>query len=73
LHVRIQALGDTLEVSVADDGRGLPADFAIGTGGSLGMTLIAALAHQLNAEIRFENASPGTRFSIRLPIDADGA
>lgn len=73
LHVRIQALGDTLEVSVADDGRGLPADFAIGTGGSLGMTLIAALAHQLNAVIRFENASPGTRFTISLPIDVDGA
>jgi two-component sensor histidine kinase len=53
-----------LRLSVRDRGQGLPSGFAAGQGRSLGMRLIHAMAAQLGAEARIENAHPGTLSSI---------
>jgi len=57
----------TLELSVADDGPGLPGDFSIGTSSSLGLRLVVALATQLGGTLTW-TSGPGTRFCVRFPI-----
>lgn len=57
--------GPVRSLSVADEGRGLPADFMIGPGrGSLGMDLVTALTRQLKGRLEVERLDPGTRFTV---------
>jgi len=41
--VRLEDLGDRVSVVVEDDGRGLPEDFQVGRGGSLGLQIVETL------------------------------
>jgi PAS domain S-box-containing protein len=58
------------EISVADDGRGLPDGFDPGRSGGLGMKIVTALARQLRARLEVNAVPKGTRFTINLPVDA---
>jgi len=57
--------GDTLELALADDGIGLPADIDITRTGTVGLPLAANLAEQMGAELKIERGK-GTRFSMSL-------
>jgi two-component sensor histidine kinase len=59
---------NTVELRVADRGRGLPQDFQIGQSASLGMRVIASTAQQLGGTLEITRLEPGTEFLIRLPL-----
>jgi hypothetical protein len=55
------------EVIVADNGVGLPADFAGRKNKSMGMTLVEMLARQLNATLQI-STTPGAEFRFQIPL-----
>jgi len=55
-----------LELSVTDDGTGLPHSIDLQAAQSLGLQLVGTLAQQLSAELRVEGRD-GTRFSLTFP------
>lgn len=63
--------GGQCELSVADDGAGLPADLDISLAATLGLQLVDDLAAQLRGELVVERDS-GTRFRIRFPSNDSG-
>lgn len=58
--------GQTVELSVSDNGIGLPEEFDINRTPSLGLALVPTLARQLNGDIRLDR-SGGTSYTIRFP------
>lgn len=61
--------GGDAELTVRDWGVGLPADFRPERSGTnLGMRVVRGFALQLGAELQAENAGPGARWTLRLPI-----
>lgn len=64
--VALRELGDRLELSVTDDGVGLPPDYAVAGATSLGLKLVQALAGQVGGELDVHSDGNGTRFSIRF-------
>jgi two-component sensor histidine kinase len=58
---------EVVELSVFDNGVGLPDGVENGTVGTLGLSLVPMLAKQLNGETAIVR-SGGTRWSIRFPI-----
>lgn len=59
---------EQMRLEVRDFGRGLPAGFDLkNVENSLGMRVIAALSRQLQGELEFASASPGTRFVLTAP------
>ena len=59
---------DCLEVSVGDEGVGLPDGFDPEETPSFGMRLIRAFAQRLDATLEFRNRHPGTEAVLRLPL-----
>jgi two-component sensor histidine kinase len=59
-----------IELSVRDEGRGLPADFELHSTPGLGMRIIRALTQQLNAMIEIRRLDPGTQFVLTTSGDA---
>jgi signal transduction histidine kinase len=71
----------SVELVVADDGTGVPADlvprlfepFARGSnaetqgGSGIGLALCRRLVEAFGGEVRYEAAGPGARFTVRLP------
>ncbi|HEY3593671.1 MAG TPA: histidine kinase dimerization/phosphoacceptor domain -containing protein, partial [Polyangiaceae bacterium] len=70
IRVRMAAQGDEIELSVEDNGVGLPSSFDLNGVGTLGMRLVRMFAHQLGGEVQFTREI-GTRWSIRFPRGAD--
>lgn len=67
LHLALRrAAGQTLVLEVRDNGQGLPPDFDLNSGTSLGKRLIRSLIRQLGGEVQFLQASPGTRVVLTL-------
>ena len=65
--MRVQARrAPSYELTVADNGIGLPSGFKPASQKSLGMHLVMMLASQLQAKLKVSRKS-GTRFSIRFP------
>jgi two-component sensor histidine kinase len=58
---------DMIELSVRDEGRGLPPDFEIRCAPGLGMRIIRALSQQLDATIEVRRLDLGTEFVVTVP------
>jgi two-component sensor histidine kinase len=63
----------TIQVSVRDDGVGLPAGFDPATSKRLGTRLINALSKQLDAELARSSGGIGTCFTMLVPLERAGA
>jgi PAS domain S-box-containing protein len=59
----------SLEVSVRDDGVGMPGDLAVETAGTLGLQLVGVLVRQLRADLNIHREG-GTKFRITLREDS---
>jgi two-component sensor histidine kinase len=71
IWVRVaRATDDTIELSVRDEGQGLPADFEPRSAPGLGMRIIRALSQQLNAAIQVRRLNPGTEFVATVPRES---
>jgi two-component sensor histidine kinase len=68
IWVRVaRGANDTIELSVRDEGRGLPANFNLVSAQGLGMRIIRALIQQLRAAITVHRLEPGTEFIVIIP------
>ena len=65
MAVKVEGSDHHLKVVIADDGVGMP-DTKTRTG--FGTRLIRTLARQLQAEVLWTAADPGTMVELRLPI-----
>jgi len=71
-HVRVRLTrGDDgrVELSIRDEGEGLPADFDPRSAAGLGMRIVRGFSQQLNAEIAVRRLDPGTEFVVSVSRD----
>lgn len=66
IRVESKVDNDTMQLTLADDGIGLPHDIDLGKSRTLGMLLIRSLIEQLKAELTIDTDT-GTAFTIRVP------
>src|SRR6476619_430029 len=68
--VRLKRVKDgTVELSVADRGRGLPAGISTERPPSLGFKVIMATVRQFNAKFEIHRLDPGTEILVHFPPD----
>jgi len=67
LKVTLEQENGQIELSVADNGPGLPADFSMNNSDSLGTMLIETFASKLEAETEILENDNGTEFAFRFP------
>lgn len=69
IEVSYRIMGDTHEISVCDEGDGLPADYDPGSGGGLGTKVVTVLASQLGGRITsgFSPMARGSCFTVTYP------
>ena len=73
IWVRVVQTGKPfVQISVRDEGVGLPAEFDPSTSMRLGSRLINALAKQLGAELTRPVSALGTNFTLLVPLDSAG-
>ena len=60
--------GSTAELSVTDDGIGLPPGLDLANAPSLGLQLIGSLAEQLHGQLTVNRVNP-TEFRLRIPLE----
>jgi two-component sensor histidine kinase len=71
IWVRVRRGGDdTIELSVRDEGRGLPTDFELRSAPGLGMRILSAFSRQLNARVEVRRLDPGTEFVVTAPRES---
>jgi two-component sensor histidine kinase len=63
----LRGADDVIELSVRDEGQGLPADFDLHSTSGLGLRIIRALSTQLNAKVEIRRLDPGTDFVLTAP------
>jgi two-component sensor histidine kinase len=63
--VKLERTADDFEISVGDDGIGLPQGFDPRTSGGTGWSLIRILTEQIDGQMNLESAK-GTRVLIRF-------
>lgn len=70
IQVRL-ARGDDgrVDLSIRDEGDGLPADFDPRSAAGLGMRIVRAFLQQLGAQIAVRRLDPGTEFVVSVPGD----
>jgi two-component sensor histidine kinase len=62
---------DTIELSVRDEGRGLPTDFELLSAPGLGMRILSAFSRQLNATVEVRRLDSGTEFVVTVPRESE--
>jgi two-component sensor histidine kinase len=67
VEVAIRQQADRLQLSVRDDGIGLPADLDPAAADTLGLQLVRALTEQLDGILELDRRD-GTRFRVSFPI-----
>lgn len=65
INISMKDRSGEVELSVADDGVGLPADFDYRQAQTLGLQLVTVLVNQLNGSLELDRSN-GTRFLIRF-------
>ncbi|BAZ99111.1 PAS domain S-box-containing protein [Methanothermobacter defluvii] len=68
VRISMRRVGDSMEVTIADDGVGLPESFDPSVDGGLGMDLMLNLAAQLEGEVTIDG-SDGVRVALRFPLE----
>jgi len=68
--LRVEREPERLRVSVEDDGRGVPEDFAAETSGSLGLSIVRTLVGELGGSLRIarRDDGPGTVAVLDVPL-----
>ena len=70
IRVRLaQGDGGKVDLSIRDEGDGLPVDFDPRIATGLGMRIVRAFSKQLNAAIAVRRCDPGTEFVVSVPRD----
>jgi PAS domain S-box-containing protein len=70
IQVNISQLeGQQVQLSISDDGQGIPDDMDLTRTGSLGLQLVNLLTRQLHGQLDIHRANP-TRFSLRFQVGA---
>lgn len=69
LTIRLTSDEETVFLSIADNGSGMPGETDISLSNSFGIRLIHLLAGDLAAEFSFTSDSSGTRFEIKFPLN----
>jgi two-component system, sensor histidine kinase PdtaS len=74
VDVRVARTADAIELTVRDDGRGLPPGFDPAEAGSLGVRIARTLARQIGATmtLRPHSSGPGTVMALAMPLPAAG-
>jgi PAS domain S-box-containing protein len=67
ISVSLECRPDSFEITVADQGRGLPPDFDAERTRTLGMRIITALTRQIGGAMEIIRASVGATFRITVP------
>jgi len=68
VEINLQRLGESLLLTVDDDGPGFPDGFRIGNGGGLGYSLVAALTSQLAGKVEvWSDRGAHIRLEIHVP------
>jgi two-component sensor histidine kinase len=67
-----RGVGEFAQVSVRDEGVGLPSDFESDDNGGFGMRVVKVLAKQTRARLRIERRARGTEFLVEIPLSASG-
>lgn len=65
--IDLKDLGSHVEVTVADNGDGLPDDFSLDSVQGLGVTLLTALTEQINGQLRSASRD-GSQFVLTFPV-----
>lgn len=70
ITISMERRKNALEVTIADNGIGMPKDFDLARDGAsgLGMRVIRSLARQIGAKVHFEDNKPGTRVIVTMPL-----
>ena len=67
IHISVKAApGNMLNISVRDEGGGLPADFDLARPKGLGMRIITSFAQQLGGTLDIRAGNPGTEFVLTI-------
>ncbi len=69
LTVTLKKHNGQAELTIADDGPGLPDNFELADGDSLGSMLIETFAAQLNADISIDKNHNGAAFIFNFPLN----
>jgi ligand-binding sensor domain-containing protein/signal transduction histidine kinase len=73
-RVIVERRRDSIYLSVADDGRGLPPEAADGSGDGFGMRSLAARTHMLGGRHQIESPrGGGTTITVEIPVGPSGA
>ncbi len=71
VHVAIVRRADWVDVSVRDDGCGLPDGFDMERADSLGLRIVRTLAKQIGGHFTVEPALPGARLTLSFPATGE--
>ncbi|MCW9708798.1 sensor histidine kinase [Fodinibius salsisoli] len=69
LTLKLKNHNHKVVLTIADNGPGLPEDFALGTGDSLGSMLIQTFANQLDADLHIDRSHEGVAFVFTFPAN----
>jgi len=67
IWVKVARIGDTVSISVRDEGAGLPPGFDRDKPKGLGMRIITAFVAQLGGTLEINARQPGTEFVVTIP------
>ena len=64
----MERTGETVVLTIADDGVGRPGGFDLARQGSLGMKIVTALVRQVRGKVSIGETGEGAVFRIDIPV-----